>query len=376
MAEKSTANALETCEGNNLVRDTARFDFTTLLSLSTAPRAFRFWLIAFICALLATLITFYSIFTHLRRWVRPSEQKHVVRILLLVPIYACISWAGFYWYRDVVYFDVIEHVYEAVVIYSFLSLILVYLGENINAQRLLLKDKAQMKYPFPFRFWTYDPTSASFLLDIKVMILQYVVVRPLLAVVAVVLQSHHKFCMESMAPTYGHFSFVVINFISVTFALFGLLTLYMTVRHDVAHRKVTAKFLAIKAVIFLTFLQQTVLSLLAHKDVIPALVYWTPFNIASGSNAFLVCVEMALASIVHFKVFSVKEYDNENLGLTVAGVPDAERATWPETQHRIGAFTALGQALNPMDILRDVWSAMKYMGLWMKHGLKPEHWEK
>ncbi|KAJ3008441.1 UNVERIFIED_CONTAM: hypothetical protein HDU68_003107 [Siphonaria sp. JEL0065] len=85
--------------------------------------------------------------------------------------------------------------------------------------------------------------------------MQYVVIRPLMAAVALFTQLFSKFCSESMSPKYGHMCYTAINFVSVSICMFGLILLYLTIKDDISDHRPLPKFLSIKAVIFLTISQ-------------------------------------------------------------------------------------------------------------------------
>jgi len=79
----------------------------------------------------ALLITCHHIYQHLRWYTHSSEQRWIVRILFIVPIYAFDSWLSLMFFRSpsfYVYLDTARDCYEAFVIYSFLSLCYEYLG--------------------------------------------------------------------------------------------------------------------------------------------------------------------------------------------------------------------------------------------------------
>ncbi|KAJ3329870.1 hypothetical protein HDU76_006982 [Blyttiomyces sp. JEL0837] len=296
------------------------------------------WIVCGVLAFLATVISLHLIFRHLRNFHRPLEQTHIVRILLLVPIYAIISWFSFRYYTRAVYYNIIRDCYEAFVIYSFYALIMQYLGETPSVQKMALMSKpTRMKFPPPFGFFIghYNPTSSTFLRNMRALVLQYVLVRPLMTLLAVIEQSRGKFCAESMSPKYGHFWYMAINMISVSACMYGLITIYVTIKEEIAEHKPLPKFLSIKLVILLTLFQTFILSMLVHFGVIHATQFWTRTNIANGINSILICFEMLIASIVHRSSFPADPY------ISVG--------------HATGVFGALKVALNPLDIFREMY---------------------
>ncbi|OUC41109.1 hypothetical protein D917_03619 [Trichinella nativa] len=87
-----------------------------------------------IFAWLALLITGHQIYQHLRWYTCPSEQRWIIRILFIVPIYSFDSWLSILFFANnvYIYFNTVRDVYEAFVIYSFLSLCYEYLGGESN----------------------------------------------------------------------------------------------------------------------------------------------------------------------------------------------------------------------------------------------------
>ena len=87
--------------------------------------------IAGVCVWAAMFITCHQIYQYLRFYTNPAEQRWIVRILFIVPIYAFESWLSLMFFREdnyYVYFNAIRDCYEAFVIYNFLSLCYEYLG--------------------------------------------------------------------------------------------------------------------------------------------------------------------------------------------------------------------------------------------------------
>ncbi|CAG5125265.1 unnamed protein product, partial [Candidula unifasciata] len=79
----------------------------------------------------ALLVTVHQIYLHLRYYTCPPEQRWIVRVLFIVPIYSFDSFLSLMFFNNddyYVYFDSVRDCYEAFVIYSFLSLFYEYLG--------------------------------------------------------------------------------------------------------------------------------------------------------------------------------------------------------------------------------------------------------
>lgn len=79
----------------------------------------------------ALILTCHQIFLHLKNYTVPNEQRYIIRILFIVPIYSFDSWLSLLFIGNnqyYVYFNSVRDCYEAFVIYSFLSLCFEYLG--------------------------------------------------------------------------------------------------------------------------------------------------------------------------------------------------------------------------------------------------------
>jgi hypothetical protein len=94
--------------------------------------------IAILSVIVASSVTFYSIFLHLMNYRRPDLQRSELRIILMVPIYGIANIIRFllltfslssrYWSY---YIDTVRDIYEAFVIYSFFTMLINYLdGER------------------------------------------------------------------------------------------------------------------------------------------------------------------------------------------------------------------------------------------------------
>jgi heme/copper-type cytochrome/quinol oxidase subunit 2 len=91
-------------------------------------------LIGGIFAMLACVLSYIQIRSHKRNWTHPPSQKHVVRILYMVPIYAVSALGSLTFMSLSTYIDFVRGVYEAYVIYTFMILLTKYLGGH-NGQR-------------------------------------------------------------------------------------------------------------------------------------------------------------------------------------------------------------------------------------------------
>ena len=78
-------------------------------------------IIAGIFVLLSVAITLRQIYQHLKHYYCPSQQKWIVRILFMVPIYALSSWLSLKFHNHAIYFDTIRNVYEGITFVTSIS---------------------------------------------------------------------------------------------------------------------------------------------------------------------------------------------------------------------------------------------------------------
>ena len=103
-------------------RDDVQFSDTTNRPHATAT------IIAGIFALLACFVTGFQLYQHYTHWSHPPSQKLIVRILLMVPVYAVTSWLALLELEYSTYIDFVRVCYEAFTLYTFMVLLTQYLG--------------------------------------------------------------------------------------------------------------------------------------------------------------------------------------------------------------------------------------------------------
>ncbi|CAN0897464.1 Flap endonuclease 1 [Linum grandiflorum] len=94
--------------------------------VETAP--IYYIIIAFFCTVGAIAFAVAHIYKHLLNYTEPTYQRFIVRIVFMVPVYALMSFLSLILPQSSIYFNSIREVYEAWVIYNFLSLCLAWVG--------------------------------------------------------------------------------------------------------------------------------------------------------------------------------------------------------------------------------------------------------
>ncbi|KAI0824333.1 DUF300-domain-containing protein [Trametes gibbosa] len=268
------------------------------------------WVIAGACAAVTLVLTAINVGFHCKHYTNPGEQRQIIRILYMPMVYAIISFFSYRYFRSYTYYDLIETAYESVTLSAFLLLLIEFVAataadHNVD-NAISRKDKEAM--PLPFCCWRYRPTKAYFMYTVKWSVLQYVILRPLLSIAGIICQHYGVLC-ESGPWSFktAHAYITVIDGVSITIALYGLLVFYGLTKDELKGRKPLSKFLSIKLIVMFTFYQSLVFDALEGR-VIKATQYWTTTNIADGLNALAICIEMVIFAAFMIYAYSWREY--------------------------------------------------------------------
>nr|XP_033946015.1 transmembrane protein 184B-like [Pseudochaenichthys georgianus] len=216
----------------------------------------------------ALLITCHQIYMHLRYYSSPNEQRHIVRILFIVPIYAFDSWLSLLFFTNeeyYVYFDTVRDCYEA-----------------------------EMRAT-----------------------LQFCVVKPLMAMVTVLLQAFGKYKDGDFNVASGYLYVTIVYNISVSLSLYALFLFYFATRELLVPYNPVLKFFMVKSVIFLSFWQGMLLAILEKCGAIPQ-INSAKFSVGEGTVAagyqnFIICIEMFFAAVALRHAFTYKVYMDKRL---------------------------------------------------------------
>lgn len=269
-------------------------------------------IIASLFAFSALFMSIWEISHHLMNYNKPYLQKYVVRILWMVPIYAMNSWMAMNFPVIAIYVDTLRECYEAFVIYSFMKYLLNFLFYEMDVE-YVIECKPQVKHLFPLCFLPPCVGGTRFLHRCKHGILQYTVIRPCTTFLALFFQIIGVYGEGHYSPRYAYPYLLVINNLSQMTAMYCLVIFYTAYRLELAPMRPFSKFLCIKAVVFFSFFQGMIISILIEigfitQAFIPGGIDWNHSDIARNLQDFLICFEMLLAAIAHLFAFSHKPF--------------------------------------------------------------------
>lgn len=270
-------------------------------------------------SLLAILMACFLIYRHLKHWTEPKPQTYIVRILIMVPIYSIDSWLSIYFRHYSLYFDIARDAYEAYVLYQFFELLCWYFqseckkyyGEefaHISVGEILANFPPQ-PHPWPCNFiFPKIIPGPMYLLKSRRFMFQFVILKPLCAILACILHIFDLYRPGSFSPKYGYLWISLVLNVSVTLALYWLLIFYQIIEDIIHDYKPLWKLLAIKAILFFAFWQSVAIGFLSYMNVIPPIGSWDEDEVAEGITNVVICVEMFILSVVHIWTFPYDEY--------------------------------------------------------------------
>ncbi|XP_062215390.1 protein LAZ1 homolog 2 [Phragmites australis] len=272
-------------------------------------------------ALVALLISLWLIVQHLRSYSNPAEQKWIIAVLFMVPVYASESTISLWNSEFSLACDILRNCYEAFALYAFGRYLVACLGgerqvfrllesrkrEELSEQLLESQDKAQAHNRSRVRNFFWDPNALgeNLYTIIKFGLVQYMILKTLCAFLALILELFGAYGDGEFKWNYGYpYIAVVINF-SQTWALYCLVKFYNATHEKLQAIRPLAKFISFKAIVFATWWQGVGIAIICQTGLLPK-----GGKVQNAIQDFLICIEMAVAAIAHAFVFTVEPYQH------------------------------------------------------------------
>ncbi|KAK0499557.1 DUF300 domain-containing protein [Armillaria luteobubalina] len=270
--------------------------------------------VAGVSTVVAVLVSAMSIYLQLKNYRRPVLQRMVVRIMIMVPIYGVSSFISLFSLEAAVFIDAVRDIYEAFVIYCFFQLLLSYLGGE-RSLLILLHGRPPKAPPFPINLFKQelDVSDPYTFLFLKRGILQYVQVKPVLALATVILKACGAFNEGDLRANSGYLYVSIIYNISICLSLYCLAMFWIVVNDDLKPFRPVPKFLCVKGILFFSFWQSILISILVAAGAITKLGPYTDSeSISLGLTDTLICMEMPLFAFAHLFAFSYTDFIDKN----------------------------------------------------------------
>ncbi|KAI7888134.1 organic solute transporter Ostalpha-domain-containing protein [Mucor mucedo] len=265
--------------------------------------------LALLCTVVGSCISLFSVWLHWKNYRKPNQQRQVIRILWMVPIYGISTYISLVSLNVAFYVDTFRDIYEAFVIYAFFNLLLNKLGGE-RALIIMLHSRPPTENFFPGTIYSSeifvgDPYTFLF---VKRGILQFVYVKPVLAILTMILKATGKYHEGDFSASSSYFYLTFFYNLSVCLSLWCLMVFFYATKKDLTAFRPLPKFLCVKAIIFFSFWQSVVVALLVFAGVIP-----DSEHISVAIQDFLVCIEMVPFAIAHSFSFSYEDYFDQNV---------------------------------------------------------------
>lgn len=266
--------------------------------------------LAGVAALVSSLVSFVAIWLQTKNYRKPLLQRYVIRILLMVPIYAASSWASVESMTAAFYLDPLRDIYEAFTIYTFLQLLINFLGGE-RSLIIMMHGRAPKSHPWPLNLCLskVDISDPHTFLAIKRGILQYAYLKPILAISTIIMKLTGTYQEGYIGLTSGYFWSSLLYNLSITISLYALAMFWVCMADDLAPFRPMPKFLCIKLIIFASYWQGFFLSILQFLGAIPNDVPgYSADNLAAAIQDALICFEMPIFAVAHWYAFSWHDY--------------------------------------------------------------------
>jgi hypothetical protein len=228
----------------------------------------------------------------------------------MVPLYSIASWVSMVSLVAAQFLDPIRDIYEAFTIYTFFQLLINYLhGER--ALIIMTHGRAPVHHLWPLNhvLSKVDISDPYTFLAIKRGILQYAWLKPILGIAAIVMKATGIYKEGYIDVSSGYFWSGIVYNISVTLSLYSLGLFWVCMHQDLLPFRPVPKFLCIKLIIFASYWQGFLLSILVWLGAIPDTVEgYTSDNLAAAIQDALICCEMPIFAIAHWYAFSWHDF--------------------------------------------------------------------
>lgn len=199
------------------------------------------------------------------------NRKYVIFIVTLFPVMSLCCVLALFVPRSSVIMDLFDSTLRAIGIFVFLKILIGYFGED---GKLL----AEMELPVTFRSppcccccvcMKGSTLNCRKLKIAKVLCFQLVITRPFTLFILTLLWVDNKYKQsDETGPSNPGTWFQVINVISLLLAMWSVISLMRAVEPKLSRNRIRPKFLAVQLAMIFSVAQNTILSLLASRNVI------------------------------------------------------------------------------------------------------------
>ncbi|KAF8861564.1 hypothetical protein BDZ45DRAFT_740340 [Acephala macrosclerotiorum] len=288
-------------------------------------------LISAACTVISCLLCFFLIFRHATRYAVPKEQKQIIRMIFILPVFAVSALLSVAFNDASIYIQPLTTLYESFALSAFFLLLLAFVQEDDEERQAFFQTSGTME--------GYRKS--------QICVFQFPVVQFLAFILTEITEATGTYCATSMKPYFASIWVSFINGISTGVAITSVLRFYKLMKTRVGQRKPIAKLLAFKGIVGITWLQNIVFSFLTSSSDLHPSSKLTYKDLTIAIPNLIVSFEMVIFSLIFLHVYRTSEY-NFKKGATAVPLGHGGYS---------GGFAGLGaiaQALNISDVVRGI----------------------
>ncbi|KAI0431894.1 organic solute transporter Ostalpha-domain-containing protein [Xylaria sp. FL1042] len=253
--------------------------------------------------------------THLCCYVRPREQRQVLRILFYPVVLAVTSSFSILNYTAYLYLWPAAGLYEPISLAAIFFLFVEFAAPDASTREQYfneLEAKRQKGGRFELKkAWTLVPGGSLRWYQSKyVGLYLYFIATIIIKIVEEITQAAGRYCQYSFSPAFAHIWVLVISNVALPVGVIAIIQFYtrMTEEPHFKARHPTAKIVSFKAVVLLTFVQDIIFDILVSTHAFKNTDTVRVKDFSIGLESLLVCIEQCAVSIWFHWTFSAKEY--------------------------------------------------------------------
>ncbi|KAJ5333005.1 Transmembrane protein [Penicillium brevicompactum] len=245
---------------------------------------------AFVCLAIFVLMTMHA--THFSN---PARQIKIMRICVLLPIYAVLSFLAIAFPNSYVYLMAWVDVFQAIALCAFFFLLCDFLSPGQEERAIFfakLQPNSKTSKPVDGLTWFKKKWIA---------VLQYPIVAFIDAVATSITEAADIYCLESSKAYFGHVWLNVIRILSVSVATFSILMFYATLKTHISQHKPLTKLIALKLIVGLVFLENIIFTILRSTSVLETTSKLTWSDVHMGIETLIICLQLVpIACLFHY----------------------------------------------------------------------------
>ncbi|KAK4691336.1 hypothetical protein P7C71_g5641, partial [Lecanoromycetidae sp. Uapishka_2] len=280
---------------------------------------------------------------HLVNWVKPSEQKQIVRIVIFAPIFAIFNFFSVWFYRYSWILEPIPEIYETFALVSMFYLLVVYVAPEDNDREFYFQNlqrlKRYSKKPTP----KHNRGSLRWFRVTWVMVFQILPINLILSLVSWIYSAVQ--CPLDYTVSNAATAISVIDSVATSICVYAIITFERRIKEEAKGHRAVWKLWTFKGTVAVVLTQGPLFSFLAKYNWWDRTKYVSVMDFVIGTPAFMICMEMFIVSLLFLWSFSATEYMNM-----------VARHRTP----RIGIGRAILDVLDIRDILRGCWYMVRF----------------